>query len=99
VGNRVWIGGEELPSMKKIEITQATNPLGQYARELGNEPLVLTDGGRAVAALLPIDDADLESMMLSLNPRFQAIIEKARAESREGRGLSAGDVRRELGVS
>jgi antitoxin (DNA-binding transcriptional repressor) of toxin-antitoxin stability system len=85
--------------MKKIEITQATNPLGQYARELEkNEPLFLTEGGHAVAALLPIDDADLESMVLSLDPRFQAIIEQARAESRQGRGLSADEVRRELGI-
>jgi len=84
--------------MKKIEITQATNPLGQYARELEEEPLVLMEGWHALAALLPIDDADLESMVLSLNPRFQAVIERARAESREGRGLSPDEVRRELGM-
>ena len=58
----------------------------------------MTEGWHAVAALLPIDDADLESMVLSLNPRFQAVIERARAESREGRGLSPDEVHRELGM-
>jgi hypothetical protein len=84
--------------MKRIEITQATNSLGQYARELEAEPLLLTEGGHAVAALLPIDDEGLESLVLSLNPRLQAIIEQARAESREGCGITADEARRVLGM-
>ncbi len=82
--------------MKKVEVTQATNSPEQNARELGQEPLVLTDGGHAIAALLPIDDADVESMTLSL--RFQAVIDRARAEYRNGASLSAEDARRELGI-
>jgi len=84
--------------VKKVEVTQATNSLEHYARELGQEPLVLTEGGHAIAALLPIDDADVESMALSLSPRFQAVIDRARAEYRNGASLSAEDVRRELGI-
>jgi hypothetical protein len=85
--------------MRKIEINQATSPLGQYARELESGPLVLTKDGHAVAALLPIDDADLQSLALSLSPRFQAVIDKARAEYREGRSLSSDEVRRALETS
>jgi len=84
--------------MKAIEVTQATNSLGQYAPELEQEPLVLTEGGHAIAALFPIDDADLESLALSLSPRFQALIERARAEYRNGASLSADNVRRELEI-
>jgi hypothetical protein len=84
--------------MKKIDVIQATNSLGQYAHELEEEPLVLTEGGHAIAALLPINDADLESMTLSLSPRFQALIEHARNEHRTGASLSADDPRRELGI-
>ena len=84
--------------MKKIDITQATNSLGQYAHELEQEPLVLTECGHAIAALLPIDDAGLESLTLSLNPKFQSLIDRARAEYRNGSSLSAEDVRRELGI-
>jgi antitoxin (DNA-binding transcriptional repressor) of toxin-antitoxin stability system len=85
--------------MKKIELTQATNSLAQYARELKKEPLVLTEGGHVIAALLPFDDADLESLALNLSPNFNAIIERAREEYRDGASLSAEDVRRELGIS
>jgi antitoxin (DNA-binding transcriptional repressor) of toxin-antitoxin stability system len=84
--------------MKTIEVSQATNSLGEYARELEQEPLVLTEGGHAIAALFPIDDDDLESLALSLSPKFQALIERARAEYRNGASLSADDARRELGI-
>jgi hypothetical protein len=84
--------------MKTIELSQATNSLEQYARELEQDPLVLTEGGHAIAALLPIDDADLESLTLSLSPRFQALIERARAEYRNGASFSEEEARRELGI-
>ncbi len=84
--------------MKTIEVAQATNSLGEYARELEQEPLVLTEGGHAIAALFPIGDDDLESLALSLSPKFRALIERARAEYRNGASLSAEDVRRELGI-
>ena len=84
--------------MKTIEIAEATKSLSQYARELKEEPLVLTEGGHAIAALLPIDDSAVESMALSLNPKFQALIEQAREEHRSGTSLSADEVRRELGL-
>jgi hypothetical protein len=84
--------------MKKIEMTQATNTLEQYANELEHEAMVLTDGGHAVAALLPIDDAELDSLTPSLNPEFQSLINRARAEYRDGASRSADDVRRELGI-
>ena len=84
--------------MKKIEVVLATSSLGQYARELEEEPLILTENGHAIAALLPIDDADLDSIALSLSPKFQAVIERAREEFRNGASLSADEVRRELGI-
>jgi hypothetical protein len=84
--------------MKKIDVIEATNSLEQYAREVEQEPLVLTEGGHAIAALMPINDADLESMALSLSPKFQAVIERAREEYRDCASLSDVDVRRELGI-
>jgi hypothetical protein len=85
--------------MKKIEITEATSSHSQYARELTEEPLVLTEGRHAIAALLPVDDGDVESLTLSLSPKFQAIIEQARGEYRRGASLSADDARREFGLA
>lgn len=84
--------------MNKLDVTQATDSLGNYARRLDQGPLILTEGGHAIAALLPIDDADLESLALSLSPRFQSLIDRARAEYRAGSSLTAEEVRRELGI-
>ena len=85
--------------MKKVELARATDSLESYARRLGQEPLVLTEDGHAIAALLPVDDAEVESMMLSLSPKFQAIIDGARAEHESGASLSAEEARRELGIA
>ena len=85
-------------TMRKIKFAQSTNSLGQYARQLEEEPLILTKNGHAIAALLPIDDADLESIALSLSSKFQAMIEHAREEHRNGASRSADEVRRELGI-
>ena len=84
--------------MKTLDVSEATGPLGQYVQDLGREPLVLTDGGQPVAALMPIDEADLETVALATNPRFMALIEQARAQRRAGAGLSTEEVRRELGL-
>lgn len=85
--------------MKTIEIDQATGPLGQFARELGPEPLILTRDGQPVAALMPIDGEDLDSIALGSHPRFLAILEQARAEYRDGAGVSEEEARRQLGLS
>ncbi len=84
--------------MRTAEVSQAKDPLGQSVRELGSEPLVVTEGGVPIAALAPIEEMDLESLALGSNPKFLAILERARAEYRQGAGLSPEDVRRELGL-
>jgi prevent-host-death family protein len=84
--------------MKTVEVSEAKNPLGQSVRELGSEPLVVTDEGVPIAALVPIEEMDLESLALGSNPKFLAILERARAEYRQGAGLSTEAVRRELGL-
>jgi antitoxin (DNA-binding transcriptional repressor) of toxin-antitoxin stability system len=85
--------------MRNIEVTQANETLGQSVRDLSGEPLVVTEAGVPIAALVPIDDLDLESLSLASNPRFLAIIEEARAQCRQGSGLSTEEVRRELGLN
>ena len=84
--------------MKTIELTQANDSLGKSVRNLAGEPIVVTEAGVPIAALMPIDELDLESLALGSNPRFPAIIEEARAQCRQGLGLSTDDVRRELGL-
>jgi hypothetical protein len=50
---------------------------------------VITRNGKAVAVLLaPLDDDDLESLILARSPRFQALLEKSRQSIKAGKGLS-----------
>ena len=84
--------------MKTIEIDDAHMSLAECARKAGEEPLVVTDHGKPVAVVLPIDNADLETASLSTNPKFLALLERSRSRlAREG-GLSPEEVRRRLGL-
>lgn len=47
--------------MKTLEMKEASAPLSEYAREVKKEPLILTIGGKPVAALVPLENADLET--------------------------------------
>ncbi|HEV7519336.1 MAG TPA: type II toxin-antitoxin system prevent-host-death family antitoxin [Thermoanaerobaculia bacterium] len=82
--------------MKSIELGKATGPLADYAAAIEEGPVVVTKRGRPVAALIPIGKADLESVLLSVNPRFQAIIKRSRAEYKRKGGLSAAELRDRL---
>jgi prevent-host-death family protein len=55
-------------------------------------PIVITRNGKAVAVLVaPVDDDDLERMLLARSPRFQALLNKSRQSIKAGKGLSRGE--------
>ncbi len=52
-------------------------------------PIVITRNGKAVAVLVaPVDDDDLERILLARSPRFQAMLNKSRQSIKAGKGLS-----------
>lgn len=65
--------------------------LSAYLEECKEEgPIVITRNGKAVAILLaPIDDDDLEGLLLARSPRFQALLDKSRASIQADKGLSS----------
>ncbi|HXV97070.1 MAG TPA: type II toxin-antitoxin system Phd/YefM family antitoxin [Anaerolineae bacterium] len=64
--------------------------LSAYVEQAETEgPIVITRNGKAVAVLLaPVDDDDLEGLILARSPRFQALLEKSRKSIKAGKGLS-----------
>lgn len=84
--------------MRAVELSEATGSLSEYARRARRETLVLTRRGKAVAAVVPIDQDDYFSMRLASNPEFMAIIERGRAQYRAHGGLSLEEMRRKHGV-
>jgi hypothetical protein len=82
--------------MKTLELEKASKPLADYASDLGADSLVITSNKKPVAALIPIEDADRESLALSLSPQFGKIIRRARAEAKKGNVFSLKQVKQEL---
>jgi hypothetical protein len=50
-----------------------------------------------VAALVSISNADIETVSLSNNPKFLALIERSRAKQKVEGGISTEEMRRRLG--
>lgn len=84
--------------MRRLEMAKATAPLADYARDVSSEPMILTVRGRPVAALLPIENADAETVALSTNSQFLALIERSRARCRAQGGVSSAKMRGRLGL-
>jgi prevent-host-death family protein len=84
--------------VKTIDIAEAVQPLAEYAERAGEETVVVTIRGRPVAVVLPVDNADQETISLSTNPKFLALIERSRSRLAEEGGLTEDEVRRRLGV-
>ncbi len=63
--------------MKTVEFADATLPLSDYTRKVKKEPFIITKEGKPVAALVSISNADVESVSLSSDPKFIALIERS----------------------
>ncbi len=84
--------------MKTLEISGTSPRLDEVIDSLREEPLVLTREGQPLAVLLPVAGSDPETVSLSLNPQFLALLEaSARRHHTEG-GISLEEMRRRLGV-
>ena len=84
--------------MKIIEIAEAKAPLAEYVRGIAEEPVIVANNGKPVAALVAVENADLETVSLSTNPDFLAIIERSRVRQQAEGGISSKEIRRRLGL-
>jgi len=83
--------------VKTVEMAEATASLSDYARKAGKETLIVTRRGKPVAALMPVDArTDLENLVVTTHPTFQAIMERSEARYTTEGGLSTKQVRARL---
>lgn len=77
--------------MKIAPVADVKAHLSAYLDQVQTDgPVVITRNGKAVAVLIaPIDDDDLEGMLIARSPQFQALIEKSRQSFRDGKGLTS----------
>lgn len=88
--------------MTSIEIASSFAELEELLRRptAPPEPVILTKGGVAYAALVPvagIERPDAETRATWDSPAFQQILARSRADTGAGREQSIDEVRRELG--
>lgn len=85
--------------MKTLELSKATAPLAQLlGGGVRKEPMILTTHGKPFAALILIPNADRETVSLSTNPKFMAMIERSRARQKAEGGISSEEMRCRLGL-
>ena len=79
--------------MKTIEATKSKTTLEEYLQNLTDEPLLITVKGKPVAALISVENIDLETAKLSSHPDFIKIIERARSRYKSEGGISSKEMR------
>ena len=80
--------------MKQIELTEATRPLAEYVKEMDGQSVMIMYKGVALAALVPMDNADYETVSLRTNPEFMAMLERSSARGRKEGGMSTEEMRK-----
>ena len=75
--------------MRIASLADVKARLSAYVEQCKTEgPVVITRNGKAVAVLLaPLDDDDLESILIARSPRFQALLEQSRQSIQANKGL------------
>jgi antitoxin (DNA-binding transcriptional repressor) of toxin-antitoxin stability system len=79
--------------MKIVEKVDATATLAEYTADIANGTVIVTSEGRPVAALVPIENADLETVSLSTNREFLQLIERSRARTIAEGAISSEEMR------
>jgi prevent-host-death family protein len=78
--------------MKIVPVAEVKAKLSAYLKECRRGPVVITRNGAPAAVLIaPVDEDDLESLLLARNPRFLALLEQSEKSVRDGKGLSWGE--------
>jgi len=84
--------------MTKVEFKKASRPLSEYAQKARKAPIIVVKRGRPFAAVVPIRNADEETVALSTNRKFMTIIDRSRARAKKEGGIAAKELRRRLGL-
>jgi antitoxin (DNA-binding transcriptional repressor) of toxin-antitoxin stability system len=80
--------------MKTIRLSRASRPLADYARELEGEILVVADPNGPIAAVVPLNGVDRESLALSAHPEFLDLIARSREQFAAGQTLTLDQMKR-----
>jgi antitoxin (DNA-binding transcriptional repressor) of toxin-antitoxin stability system len=84
--------------MKTLGIAEAPDLLAKYETDPDQDPVILTVKGKPVAVVLPVHGADVETISLSLHPKFLAIMERSQRRYDKEGGIPIEEIRQRLGM-
>jgi len=84
--------------MTRVEFKNASGPLSEYAEKARKDPVIVVKRGKAIAAVVPIHNADEETLALSTSRKFMKIIDRSRDRVKREGSISAKELRRRLGL-
>ncbi len=84
--------------MTKVEFKKTSGPLSEYAEKARKDPVIVIKRGKPFAAVIPLRNADEETIALSMSRKFVAIIERSRNRVKKQGAISASELRRRLGL-
>ena len=84
--------------MKTIKLSEASRPLAEYATDLEDDIVLVTERNRPIAAVVSLKNADREVLSLNRNPQFLKIIQRSRRDFAAGRSRSLAEVRELFGL-
>jgi hypothetical protein len=82
--------------VKTVDLSDATLPLAAYLEQLDDALIIVAENGEPLAALTSLANVDWETISLSTNPHFLAILECSRQQHREEGGISLEEMRQRL---
>jgi prevent-host-death family protein len=83
--------------MKIASVADVKARFSAFLKASKRGPVVVTRNGKPAAVLLSVDDEDeIERLALAYSPKFQKMLNLARQQIREGRGIQHGDFWREV---
>lgn len=82
--------------MKTISIAEAQANFKTVLEDSQKEKIIITENGRAIAALVPLEESDLETLALSENAELNQILTEAEERIQKTRGIKHDDFWRSL---
>jgi prevent-host-death family protein len=74
--------------MRVASVSAVKAKFGAYVKASRKSPVVITERGKAVAAIIPVlNEEDLERILMAYNPKLRAILNASKAQIKAGLGI------------
>ncbi len=84
--------------MKTVEMPRSNRQLRKMVDDAQGEAILLVSRGKPVAALVGVENLDVEAHTLGTNPKFLKILRRSLSDLKRGKTFSLAEMRRRVGA-